>query len=516
MKSFTTALKQKGFSYFNKTINSSVSYTLGSLDDNLTLTGTANINGKGNRFNNVINGNSGNNILDGEAGNDTLYGWAGNDTLYGGTGNDILDGGTGYDRMQGGAGNDIYYVDNAGDVVTESVNAGMDTVNSSISYTLGSNIENLTLTGTAALNGTGNSLDNILTGNSGGNNLNGGSGNDSLYGGGGNDTLYGGLGNDLLYGGSGNDIFVYGGGNDIIAFESNAGNDILNMNGIAINTVSLTPDNNVLITTSSGTITVAEGVSSNLQVMVGSSLQSIQNLISPPTTPEPPIDAGDRENFALLIGVGDYPGTSSDLSGPAYDIDDMTSFLTSNALWQDTSTITLENSAATYQNIMNGLSNIASNVDTADNVLIYYSGHGYDPNGSWVPYDWTAIDAVAVLDSIENMVSQIGDSGHVTLITDSCFAGNFVDAISTVALEFQDSITIIAASDSDEYSYDFGTNGYFTTVFADDALNSYQGDLNSDNHITTGELQTYLTGNISSLYQTPQFFDGSNGSYIFA
>ena len=95
-------------------------------------------------------------------------------------GNNILSGGTGNDTMIGGLGNDTYVVDAVGDVVTELAGEGTDTVQSSVSYTLSDNVENLQLTGTAAINATGNTLDNVLTGNSGNNILSGGAGNDTM------------------------------------------------------------------------------------------------------------------------------------------------------------------------------------------------------------------------------------------------------------------------------------------------------------------------------------------------
>ncbi|MFN6528235.1 beta strand repeat-containing protein [Nostoc sp. ChiSLP03a] len=201
-------------------VKSSVSWVLGVNLENLTLIGTDAINGTGNSLNNILTGNTSANILSGEVGNDTLLGDAGNDTLLGGVGNDILDGGTGADSLNGGVGNDTYIVDNLGDTITEGLNAGTDLVKSSVSFVLADNVENLTLTGTGAIDGTGNSLNNILIGNTGANKLSGGDGNDSLFGSSGNDTLLGGAGNDTLDGGLGTDSFDGGAGNDIYTVDN--------------------------------------------------------------------------------------------------------------------------------------------------------------------------------------------------------------------------------------------------------------------------------------------------------
>jgi Ca2+-binding RTX toxin-like protein/subtilase family serine protease len=246
--------------------------------ENLTLLGTANINGTGNALNNTITGNSGDNALDGGTGIDTLIGGAGNDiytihnsgdiitelagggtdTVYtdvtytistnvenmylvgtvNGTGNDgnnliaglgagdnIINGGAGADTMMGGTGNDTYMVENAGDVVTENVNEGSDVVNASINYSLTANVENLTLLGTASINGTGNDLNNTITGNSGNNQLSGLAGDDTLVGNGGNDILDGGTGVDNMAGGIGNDTYYVDNLGDIVTEASNSGTD---------------------------------------------------------------------------------------------------------------------------------------------------------------------------------------------------------------------------------------------------------------------------------------------------
>ncbi|MBB4294141.1 serralysin, partial [Rhizobium leguminosarum] len=226
-----------------------VSYTLGTNVETLTYTGSASFTGTGNALAN---------------------------TITGGAGNDTLNGGAGADTLIGGAGSDTYIVDNAADSVTEAVAAGIDTVRTTLaSYTLGSDVENLTYVGTAAFTGTGNALNNILTGGAGADTLDGKAGADILIGGAGNDTyivddladvvtegvnagtdlvrttlssytlgnnvenltytgsasftgtgnaltnmITGGAGNDLLDGGAGNDILIGGAGNDIYVVDS--------------------------------------------------------------------------------------------------------------------------------------------------------------------------------------------------------------------------------------------------------------------------------------------------------
>ena len=136
--------------------------------------------------------------INGTAGNDSLTGTALNERLNGMAGNDTLNGGAGIDSLSGGDGNDAYFVDTTTDLISDS--SGTDTVSSSVSFSLAalSFIENLTLTGTAGLDGTGNDLNNAITGNSANNTLTAGLGNDTINGGLGNDTLTGGPGIDTF------------------------------------------------------------------------------------------------------------------------------------------------------------------------------------------------------------------------------------------------------------------------------------------------------------------------------
>jgi Ca2+-binding RTX toxin-like protein len=185
------------------TVRIAASYTVGANLENLTLTGADAVLGTGNALNNYLIGNSAANTLTGLAGADTL------------------NGGGGIDQLIGGKGDDLYVLGADADVVVEAPGEGVDTVSASFSYTLDANVENLILTGSAPLSGTGNALNNLMTG---------GGGADTLIGGDGNDTLVGGGGVDRLAGGAGDDTYVLGSDSDVIVEAAGGGADTVTTN----------------------------------------------------------------------------------------------------------------------------------------------------------------------------------------------------------------------------------------------------------------------------------------------
>jgi Ca2+-binding RTX toxin-like protein len=205
-------------------VHTTVDYNIPQFVEDLAMGGSADIDAFGNSLDNNIAGNSGNNDIYGGGGHDTLSGAGGNDHLYGNTGNDSLIGGTGRDTMAGGRDDDTYYVDRHDDVVIENADEGRDRVVTDVTYTLTSNVEDLTLWGFDNVDGGGNELSNVLTGNDG---------NNMLFGYGASDTLNGGAGWDTLFGGEGDDTYIIEGNEDTIIEHAGqgSGHDIVYSSG---------------------------------------------------------------------------------------------------------------------------------------------------------------------------------------------------------------------------------------------------------------------------------------------
>ena len=268
---------------------SSVSYTLPTYVENLTLTGTDNINATGNNTANILIGNSGNNRLDGRAGIDT---------------------------MQGGEGDDTYIVDNVHDVVYEDSShggGGTDTVISSVTYTLPPDVENLTLTGRSAINGTGNNLNNVIIGSAGNNKLLGGDGNDSIFGGAGNDKLIGGAGADTLDGGSGKNVYIYNAASDstlgsvdnIIGRFDRATADTIQLNS-TLSSVVVIPSQNSGLSSSGLTATSVDSLFNSASGTAATKFTNSKVNVAILTTT-------DSKTFFAIDINGDGAFTSSDM-----------------------------------------------------------------------------------------------------------------------------------------------------------------------------------------------------------
>jgi Ca2+-binding RTX toxin-like protein len=429
-------------------VQSSVSYTLANNIENLTLTGTSVITGTGNTLNNIIIGNSANNTLSGAAGDDRLEGNAGNDTLDGGASNDTL---------LGGIGDDTYIVDSSSDTIIENAAEGTDSVQSSVTYTLSDNIENLTLTGTGLISGTGNNQNNLLIGNSTVNTLTGGAGDDTLNGGAGNDTLIGGIGND---------IYVVDSISDLISENASEGIDTIQ------SSVTRTIDNNVENLTLTGT-TAINGTGNALNnIIIGN---SAVNILS-----------GGAGDDTLDGGAGNDKLTGG-LGNDIYVVDSTSDTVTENAnegtdTIQSAVTRTLDANVENLTLIGTGANSATGN--TLNNILI----------GNSAINTLTGLAGDDYLDGGAGADKLIGGAGNDTYVID-----NTGDVITENANEGTDSV-------QSTVTYTLGSNLENLTLTASTAINAIGNTLaNTLKGNTAANTLTGGTGNDTYL------FDRSSG-----
>jgi Ca2+-binding RTX toxin-like protein len=198
------------------------------------------------------------------------------------------------------------------DVVTELANEGIDTVQSAVTLTLAANVENLTLTGSSVINGTGNTLDNALTGNGA---------NNTLTGLAGNDTLNGGLGNDTMLGGAGNDIYVVNVATDVVTELANEGTDTV------MSAVTLTLGNNVENLTLTGSLVINATGNTLNNVLTGNSAANVlqgaagDDTYSGGAGNDTFTDTSTTSNDTYLWGTGSGLDTLTDSGGALDHVD---------------------------------------------------------------------------------------------------------------------------------------------------------------------------------------------------
>ena len=373
-------------------------------------------------------GDVGDDVLYGTEGNDLIFGGAGNDTLFGQDDDDTLNGGTGADTLYGGANNDTYVVDDAGDVVNESIagSSGTDTVQSSITYTLGASIENLTLTGTANIDGTGNTQGNTITGNSGNNRITGAGGTDSLNGGAGNDTYVFGLTD-------GSDTITEGGGTDAIEIVAN---------GAALTSLNFSDDNNG--TTNGDLIISVNGQ----QITVTNHFDGGTNTLETFTF------TGGATFAGFALGGDAYTISASDPSGTPRTVD-LSATSTNNIVAGEAGVDSISGGNARDLLFGNGGNDVILNGGAGNDLLVGGAGNDtfiFDSalNGSTnvdTISDFTSADDQMSLD--QTIFTALGNSGTLA-------AANFVSGASAVALDAND--YIIYDTNTGALYYDAGGN----------------------------------------------------------
>ncbi|MFN4842618.1 MAG: LamG-like jellyroll fold domain-containing protein [Dolichospermum sp.] len=405
------------------TIQSSVTLTIATNLENLTLTGTAAINGTGNAGNNLITGNDVNNSLNGAAGNDTLNGGAGTDTLI------------------GGLGDDIYIVDTATDTITEQANAGTDTIQSGVTLTIATNLENLTLTGTAAINGTGNAGNNVITGNTGNNTLNGAAGND---------TLNGGDGTDTLIGGTGNDVYIVDSTTDTITEQANAGTDTIQSG------VTLTIATNLENLTLTGTAEINGTGNAGNNVITGNGGNNT-------------LDGGAGTD--RLIG-----GSGNDI----YIVDSTTDTITENAN-EGTDTI---QSSVTYTILAANVENLTLTGTAAINGTGNAGNNVITGNGGNNTLDGAAgNDTLNGGDGIDTLVGGTGDDVYIVdtatdVITENVGQGTDIVQSSSVSYTLADNVENLTLTGTANIN---GTgNGINNTITGNTGNNTLDGGAGTD------------------------------------
>lgn len=439
--------------------------------------GDANVNNLlGTAAADTINGFDNSDTLDGGDNDDRLYGGNGGDTLIGGAGNDTLNGGAGGDGMTGGADNDLYVVDDFGDFINEVSGEGVDTVNliNINNYSLPNEVENLLITGTAAINAFGNSLGNTMTGNGGVNQLQGQDGADTLNGMGGNDNLQGGNDNDTLNGSAGNDTLDGGTGADTM--NGGAGNDeyVVDDSG---DVVDETGGSGIDHVTTSATITLGAGIE-NASIVSNSNINLTGNALNNV------IDGGANNNIINGEGGRDtitgFDGDDELHGGDGNDI--LYGGNANDVVYGEAGNDQMYSGAGT-DTMYGGIGNDSYYINDPSQTIVELAGEGIDTTYSTI--DWTLSDNVDNLVLNGSAANGTGNAINNT-ITGNASNNNLNGGGGVDTLNGGDGADVLTGGDDNDHMYG-GTGADRFVVLDSDMILSGQVQFDSARDFNLGE-----------------------------
>ncbi len=397
----------------------------------------------------VTTGTSAANTLTGSNGIDILVGAGGNDALNGLDGNDVLVGSSGADSMLGGLGDDVYLVDNTADVITEAANEGVEQVISSVSYSLAANVENLTISGTTTLNGTGNNSDNVIVG---------GSGNNILDGLAGADTMLGGLGNDTFVVDDAADSVVEAASEGTDTIKSGLSFDLNTVTSVENLTLLGVANNNATGNAGANTIT---GNSGNNVLIGGAGADKL-------------IGGGGDDTYVVNISAA---GAVEDAITANTGLDTV---LVQGSYAGAAKTIIAATAVEIYDISNTGSSLLNLTGNASDNVLIGNDGNNVLTGGAGIDSMLGGLgNDTYVIDDLVDVVNEASDGGIDTIKSSISFNLNSVTNIENLALTGTANIDAVG---------DAGAN----TITGNTGNNVLIGGAGVDNLIGGGGNDTYI------------------------